>query len=112
MATIISNLATTNTQNPTSLLATAQRIALSKENAAKRLSYTKPRSHLATPPNINLAAPKRNLRPIIVTTLIPLNIEKKEMRRNSQKHFGMLKILAMRHRVVNGPTSSGPNPKI
>ena len=72
-----------------------QQIAVSMENAAKRLSYTKPRSHLMTSPNITLGTSKRNSRPVFTITTAPLNIERKEMQRNSQKHFGMLKILAM-----------------
>ena len=64
-------------------------------NAAKKLSFTMPRSRLMAPPNIILGAPKRNLRPVITITPTLSDIEKKEMRQNSQKHFGMLKILAM-----------------
>ena len=48
------------------------------------------------PPNITLDVPKRNSRPVITTTPTLSDIERKEMRRNSQKHFGMLKILAMK----------------
>ena len=65
------------------------------ENATKKLLYTKPRLDLVAPPNIILGALKRNLRPVITITPILSDIEKKEMRRNSQKHFGMLQILAM-----------------
>ena len=65
------------------------------ENAAKRLSFTKPRPHLITPPNIILGAPKRNSRPVITIAPTPSDIERKEMRQNSQNHFGMLKILAI-----------------
>ena len=60
------------------------------KNAAKRLSFTKPRSHLMVPPNITLGAPKRNPRPVSTITPTPSDIEKKEIRQNSQKHFGML----------------------
>ena len=42
-----------------------------------------------------IGASKRNSRPVITTTPTLLDIERKEMRQNSQKHFGMLKILAM-----------------
>ena len=82
---------------PSPLLATVatQGTALSRENAAKRLSFTKPRSHLMAPPNIILGAPKQNLRPLVTITPTPSDIERKEMRQNSQKYFGTLTILAM-----------------
>ena len=72
---------TNRSQRPPSLLATAttQRIVLSMENGAKRLSYTKPRLHLMAPPNIILGAPKRNSRPVITITPTPSGIERKEM---------------------------------
>ena len=60
------------------------------ENTAKTLSFTNPRSHLMAPPNLTLGAPKRNSRPVSTITPTPSDIEKKEMRQNSQKHFGML----------------------
>ena len=82
---------------PSSLLATAaiQRIALSMENAAKRPLYTKPQLHRVALPNAVLGALKRNSTPIITITPTPSDIERKEMRRYSQKRFGMLKILAI-----------------
>ena len=41
--------------------------------------------------NVILSALKRNLRPVITITPTPSDIERKEMRRISQKHFGMQK---------------------
>ena len=70
------------------------------------------------PPNIKLDAPKRNSRPVITITPTPSDIERKEMRQNSQKHFEMLKILAM-NLQSNGLlliepllTNPGPDPAI
>ena len=61
---------------------------------------------------------KRNSRPVITITPTPSDIERKEMRQNSQKHFGMLKILAM-NLQSNGLlliepllTNPGPDPTI
>ena len=51
--------------------------------------------HLTVSPNIILGAPKQNSRPFITITPTPSDIERKEMQQNSQKHFGMLKILAI-----------------
>ena len=72
---------TSRSQRPPSLRATAttQRTALSMENAAKRLSFTKPQSHLMAPPNIILGAPKQNSRPIITITPTSSDIQRKEM---------------------------------
>ena len=88
MATIIYNLAKTKNllskkQEPKSTIPPCNcpytaNCPLNRE-CRERLPYTKPRSHLETPPNITLGAPKRNLRHIITTILIPLNIEQKEM---------------------------------
>ena len=71
---------TSRSQKPLSLLATAatQRTAHSMENAAKMLSFTKPRSHLMAPPNIILGATKRNSRPVvIITPTLQISREKK-----------------------------------
>ena len=59
------------------------------------LHYAMPRLHLVAPPNITLGVLKRNLRHVITITPPPSDIKRKEMRRNSQKHFRMLRILAV-----------------
>ena len=59
------------------------------------LHYAMPRLHLVAPPNITLGALKRNLRHVITITPTSSSNERKEMRRNSQKHFGILRILAV-----------------
>ena len=55
---------TSGSERTPSLLANAatQRTALSMENAAKKLTFTKPPSHLMAPSNIILGAPKREFK--------------------------------------------------
>ena len=82
---------TSRSQRPPYLLATVaiQQTALSMENAAKKLTSTKPRSHLMAPPNIICGAPKVNSRSVITITPTPSDIERKEMRQISQKQLGI-----------------------
>ena len=88
-ATAKTLLVTSRSQRPPALLATAttQQTSLSMENVAKRLSFTKPWSHLMAPPNIISGAPKRYSRPFGTITPTPSDIERKKNATELSKAF-------------------------